>query len=231
MSNKLRNSAGNFYINDKSTGAVVGQQPFGGARGSGTNDKAGSMMNLLRWVSPRLIKETFVPIEEFAYPSNKVWVKYMTFQNLFFQCKHYGHMVRCTIYIRPNFRLNHPIHDPIRCQEIVQSIIKLFLPPANILFSTVESVRIVSVIICYVWMEIAILTVRLIKWIMWVALLTVSTKSNSVNKWLKSSLSSGVKPGVLVFVLGRAKSISLWATFKSTWIRCTSAHYNRFLFI
>src|SRR5690606_36976044 len=54
----LRNAAGNFYINDKCTGAVVGQQPFGGARGSGTNDKAGSMINLLRWVSPRAIKET-----------------------------------------------------------------------------------------------------------------------------------------------------------------------------
>jgi 1-pyrroline-5-carboxylate dehydrogenase len=58
---KLENAAGNFYINDKCTGAVVGQQPFGGARGSGTNDKAGSMINLLRWVSPRTIKETFDP--------------------------------------------------------------------------------------------------------------------------------------------------------------------------
>jgi 1-pyrroline-5-carboxylate dehydrogenase len=58
---KLQNAAGNFYINDKPTGAVVGQQPFGGARGSGTNDKAGSMINLMRWVSPRTIKETFVP--------------------------------------------------------------------------------------------------------------------------------------------------------------------------
>ena len=55
----LQNAAGNFYINDKPTGAVVGQQPFGGARGSGTNDKAGSKMNLLRWASVRLIKETF----------------------------------------------------------------------------------------------------------------------------------------------------------------------------
>ena len=55
--NKLENSAGNFYINDKPSGAVVGQQPFGGARASGTNDKAGSKLNLLRWVSPRLIKE------------------------------------------------------------------------------------------------------------------------------------------------------------------------------
>ncbi len=65
---KLRNSAGNFYINDKPTGAVVGQQPFGGARGSGTNDKAGSMINLLRWVSPRTIKETFLPATDYRYP-------------------------------------------------------------------------------------------------------------------------------------------------------------------
>ena len=65
---KLRNAAGNFYINDKPTGAVVGQQPFGGARGSGTNDKAGSMINLLRWVSPRTIKETFVPPKDYRYP-------------------------------------------------------------------------------------------------------------------------------------------------------------------
>ena len=64
----LRNAAGNFYINDKCTGAVVGQQPFGGARGSGTNDKAGSMINLLRWVSPRTIKETFDPPTQFEYP-------------------------------------------------------------------------------------------------------------------------------------------------------------------
>lgn len=64
----LENSAGNFYINDKPTGAVVGQQPFGGARGSGTNDKAGSSLNLLRWVSPRLIKETFVPASDYRYP-------------------------------------------------------------------------------------------------------------------------------------------------------------------
>ena len=64
----LENSAGNFYINDKPTGAVVGQQPFGGARGSGTNDKAGSVLNLLRWVSPRLIKETFVPASDYRYP-------------------------------------------------------------------------------------------------------------------------------------------------------------------
>ncbi len=65
---KLENAAGNFYINDKCTGAVVGQQPFGGARGSGTNDKAGSMINLLRWVSPRTIKETFDPAKDYRYP-------------------------------------------------------------------------------------------------------------------------------------------------------------------
>ena len=65
---KLEHSAGNFYINDKCTGAVVGQQPFGGARGSGTNDKAGSMINLLRWVSPRTIKETFAPPTDYKYP-------------------------------------------------------------------------------------------------------------------------------------------------------------------
>jgi 1-pyrroline-5-carboxylate dehydrogenase len=64
----LRNAAGNFYINDKCTGAVVGQQPFGGARGSGTNDKAGAMINLLRWVSPRTIKETFAPPTDYRYP-------------------------------------------------------------------------------------------------------------------------------------------------------------------
>ncbi|MCB9195147.1 MAG: L-glutamate gamma-semialdehyde dehydrogenase [Flavobacteriales bacterium] len=63
----LENAAGNFYINDKPTGAVVGQQPFGGARGSGTNDKAGSYLNLLRWVSPRTIKETFVPPTDYKY--------------------------------------------------------------------------------------------------------------------------------------------------------------------
>jgi 1-pyrroline-5-carboxylate dehydrogenase len=67
-SNRLRYAAGNFYINDKSTGAVVGQQPFGGARLSGTNDKAGSALNLLRWVAPRAIKETFVPPTEWRYP-------------------------------------------------------------------------------------------------------------------------------------------------------------------
>jgi len=64
----LRNAAGNFYINDKPTGAVVGQQPFGGARASGTNDKAGSMLNLVRWVSARTIKETFVPPRDYTYP-------------------------------------------------------------------------------------------------------------------------------------------------------------------
>jgi 1-pyrroline-5-carboxylate dehydrogenase len=64
----LRNAAGNFYINDKPTGAVVGQQPFGGARASGTNDKAGSMLNLLRWVSPRSIKENFIPPKHYPYP-------------------------------------------------------------------------------------------------------------------------------------------------------------------
>ena len=65
---KLRYAAGNFYVNDKPTGAVVGQQPFGGARASGTNDKAGSMWNLIRWVSPRTIKETFVPATDYRYP-------------------------------------------------------------------------------------------------------------------------------------------------------------------
>ena len=66
--NALVDCAGNFYINDKPTGAVVGQQPFGGARGSGTNDKAGSMMNLMRWISARTIKETFVPPTDYRYP-------------------------------------------------------------------------------------------------------------------------------------------------------------------
>jgi 1-pyrroline-5-carboxylate dehydrogenase len=64
----LRNAAGNFYVNDKCTGAVVGQQPFGGARASGTNDKAGSKLNLVRWVSARTIKETFVPPTDYRYP-------------------------------------------------------------------------------------------------------------------------------------------------------------------
>jgi 1-pyrroline-5-carboxylate dehydrogenase len=65
---RLQHAAGNFYINDKPTGAVVGQQPFGGARASGTNDKAGSLWNLIRWVSPRTIKETFAPPTDFRYP-------------------------------------------------------------------------------------------------------------------------------------------------------------------
>ena len=64
----LRFSAGNFYINDKPTGAVVGQQPFGGARASGTNDKAGSIFNLIRWVNTRTIKELFVPPVDYRYP-------------------------------------------------------------------------------------------------------------------------------------------------------------------
>ena len=67
-SEQLRYAAGNFYVNDKPTGAVVGQQPFGGARASGTNDKAGSMWNLIRWVSPRTIKETFTPPRDYRYP-------------------------------------------------------------------------------------------------------------------------------------------------------------------
>jgi hypothetical protein len=65
---KLRHAAGNFYINDKPTGAVVGQQPFGGARASGTNDKAGSILNLYRWLSARTIKETFYPATDYKYP-------------------------------------------------------------------------------------------------------------------------------------------------------------------
>jgi 1-pyrroline-5-carboxylate dehydrogenase len=65
---RLRNAAGNFYVNDKPSGAVVGQQPFGGARGSGTNDKAGSMINLYRWLSARTIKETYVPATDYRYP-------------------------------------------------------------------------------------------------------------------------------------------------------------------
>ena len=67
-SHALRFTAGNFYVNDKPTGAVVGQQPFGGSRASGTNDKAGSPLNLLRWVSPRSIKETLVPPTDWRYP-------------------------------------------------------------------------------------------------------------------------------------------------------------------
>lgn len=68
IAKRLRHSAGNFYINDKPTGAVVGQQPFGGARASGTNDKAGSVLNLYRWLSPRAIKESFVPSRDYRYP-------------------------------------------------------------------------------------------------------------------------------------------------------------------
>jgi 1-pyrroline-5-carboxylate dehydrogenase len=68
MTNRLRNTAGNFYINDKPTAAIVNQQPFGGGRASGTNDKAGSTLNLLRWVTVRAIKETFVPPEDWRYP-------------------------------------------------------------------------------------------------------------------------------------------------------------------
>ena len=68
MSDRLRNAAGNFYYNDKPTGAVVGQQPFGGGRASGTNDKAGSAMNLLRWMTVRTLKETLVPPEDWSYP-------------------------------------------------------------------------------------------------------------------------------------------------------------------
>ena len=67
-SSALRHAAGNFYINDKPTGAVVGQQPFGGARGSGTNDKAGSKLNLTRWVSARTVKENFNPPHDYRYP-------------------------------------------------------------------------------------------------------------------------------------------------------------------
>ena len=67
-SEALRFAAGNFYVNDKPTGAVVGQQPFGGSKASGTNDKAGSILNLMRWISPRTIKETFVPPRDWRYP-------------------------------------------------------------------------------------------------------------------------------------------------------------------
>ena len=65
---RLRHAAGNFYINDKPTGAVVGQQPFGGSRASGTNDKAGSVWNLIRWLSPRTVKENLVPPRDYRYP-------------------------------------------------------------------------------------------------------------------------------------------------------------------
>jgi 1-pyrroline-5-carboxylate dehydrogenase len=68
MKDALTGTAGNFYINDKPTGAVVGQQPFGGSRASGTNDKAGSYLNLVRWVSPRTVKETFDPPHAYPYP-------------------------------------------------------------------------------------------------------------------------------------------------------------------
>lgn len=68
IADRLQNAAGNFYINDKPTGAVVGQQPFGGGRASGTNDKAGSKANLLRWVTPRTIKENFIPPKDYRYP-------------------------------------------------------------------------------------------------------------------------------------------------------------------
>ena len=68
MTKKLVNAAGNFYINDKPTGAVVGQQPFGGARASGTNDKAGSILNLYRWLNARTVKETYVPVTDYRYP-------------------------------------------------------------------------------------------------------------------------------------------------------------------
>ena len=71
ISDKLRNAAGNFYINDKPTGAVVGQQPFGGGRASGTNDKAGSAMNILRWMTARTIKETMTPPQDWTYPFMK----------------------------------------------------------------------------------------------------------------------------------------------------------------
>jgi 1-pyrroline-5-carboxylate dehydrogenase len=68
MADRLRHAAGNFYVNDKPTGAVVGEQPFGGSRASGTNDKAGSAQNLQRWVTPRTMKELFVPPRHFGYP-------------------------------------------------------------------------------------------------------------------------------------------------------------------
>ena len=68
MMDALTDAAGNFYINDKPTGAVVGQQPFGGGRASGTNDKAGSYLNLIRWTSPRAIKETLVSPKDYRYP-------------------------------------------------------------------------------------------------------------------------------------------------------------------
>eukprot|EP00755_Sulcionema_specki_P034325 Sspe_Gene.2375::Locus_784_Transcript_1_1_Confidence_1.000_Length_1794::g.2375::m.2375/K00294/E1.2.1.88; 1-pyrroline-5-carboxylate dehydrogenase len=72
VSEELKHSTGNFYINDKSTGSVVGQQPFGGSRSSGTNDKAGSAAFMSRWVSPRSTKETFLPLRDISYPSMEV---------------------------------------------------------------------------------------------------------------------------------------------------------------
>ena len=68
LAKRLEHTAGNFYINDKPTGAVVGQQPFGGGRASGTNDKAGSILNLIRWTSVRTLKENFVPPKDWTYP-------------------------------------------------------------------------------------------------------------------------------------------------------------------
>ena len=68
MEKALLHAEGNFYINDKCTGAVVGQQPFGGARASGTNDKAGTALNMIRWMSPHCVKETFCPSEAIVYP-------------------------------------------------------------------------------------------------------------------------------------------------------------------
>lgn len=68
LEERLRHSAGNFCINDKPTGALCGQQPFGGARGSGTNDKAGSILNMIRWMSPQTVKENFCPPEDYRYP-------------------------------------------------------------------------------------------------------------------------------------------------------------------
>merc|ERR1712039_247716 len=78
LSARLRNAAGNFYINDKSTGSIVGQQPFGGGRLSGTNDKSGSMLNLLRWTSVRSIKETMTPLNDWKYPSMSAEVCHMS---------------------------------------------------------------------------------------------------------------------------------------------------------
>lgn len=71
---RLRYAAGNFYVNDKPTGAVVGQQPFGGSRAAGTNDKAGSMWNLIRWVTPRAFKDLFIPPHDYCYPFLDGWL-------------------------------------------------------------------------------------------------------------------------------------------------------------